>query len=58
MRLVLPFRLAGSEVLFGVFHTLVWLLLVLQLAASVVAPLAEVLSVTSASPALVDARLE
>jgi hypothetical protein len=58
MRLALPFRLVGPELLFGVFHTLVWLLLVLQLAATVVAPLAEVLTATGASPALVDARLE
>jgi len=58
MRIALPFRLTGPELLFGVFHTLVWLLLVLQISATVVAPLAEVVSVTGASPALVDARLE
>ena len=58
MRIALPFRLAGPELMFGVFHTAVWLLLVLQISATVVAPLAEVVSATGASPVLVDARLE
>ena len=44
MRLPILFRFASSELLFGVFHTLVWLLLALQLSASVVVPLAQVLA--------------
>jgi hypothetical protein len=42
MRLSILFRPVSSELLFGVFHTLVWLLLALQFSASVVVPLARV----------------
>jgi hypothetical protein len=34
-------RLASPELLFGVFHSLVWLLLVLEISAGVVVPLAQ-----------------
>ncbi|HXX29705.1 MAG TPA: hypothetical protein VEJ89_03200 [Myxococcaceae bacterium] len=53
MRQSIPVRLVAPELLFGVFHTLVWLLLVLQLSASVIGPLAEVVG----SSVGVEARL-
>ena len=40
MRPSRPFRLASPELLSGLFHTLVWLLLALEISAGVVAPLA------------------
>jgi hypothetical protein len=47
MRRFLLSRVASPELLFGVFQTLVWLLLVLELSAGVMAPLAHALSVAS-----------
>ena len=43
MRLSLPrwFRRPSPELLFGVFHTLFWLLLALQVSTGVVTPLAQ-----------------
>jgi hypothetical protein len=38
------FRVASPELLFGVFQTLVWLLLVLQVSVGVMAPLAHAFS--------------
>lgn len=42
MRTSMFSRLATSELLFGVIHTLVWLLLALEVSANVVLPLAAV----------------
>jgi hypothetical protein len=44
MRLAQLLRLGSPELFFGVFHTLVWLLLVLGISAGVVGPLAEAFS--------------
>jgi hypothetical protein len=53
MRFSIPSRIVAPELLFGVFHTLIWLLLVLQVSAGVVVPLARTLS----HPAVVEATL-
>ena len=41
MRLVPLFRAASPELLFGLFHALVWLLVAVSVSAGVVAPLAQ-----------------
>jgi len=43
MRLARSFHFLSPELLFGVFHTLLWLLLALQLSAGVLTPLAQTL---------------
>jgi hypothetical protein len=50
---VLPrlFRRPSSELLYGVFHALLWLLLALQVSTGVVRPLAEVFA--GATPTVV-----
>ena len=45
MRLALLQRLASPELLFGLFHTLVWVLLVLEISGGVLVPLAQSFSV-------------
>ena len=49
-------RLASPELLFGVFHTLLWLLLALEVSAGVVAPLAR--SAAAAAPASLRANVQ
>jgi hypothetical protein len=48
------FRHASPEVFFGVFHTLVWLLLALQLSAGVLTPLAQSLDALEPGRAAVE----
>lgn len=55
MRLSLPrlFRRPSPEFLFGLFHTLMWLLLALQVSTGVVTPLAESLGALSSHAVVV-----